>query len=481
MTAMAPNQARLLLERALRTVALLALAAAMYVASRPSGARDRRGAVVQWSVADVADSSATALAASILRDVVAAAGDTQPRGITVELPAVPTSRARALLGAVDGGGIIVQWIDRTQAAGLALSAAAVAGPSGAVDVRVAGVRADSTAATPATLAPLELRDGGGTLDSLANTRRAGWRLASVSPPLRASVGASEARVSVPTPRFVRRVMLMAQPGWESKFTAAALEEAGWHVDGSVRVSRRTAVTLGAPARLDTSRYAVVVLLDSMSVDAAVLTRFVRQGGGLVLGGDALRIPALASITPVRASSVRGAVAGALLTETPRRGLEAWELVATRGASVVQSDPSDHGHVEPVLVAQRLGAGRVVASAYRNSWRWRMEGTDDGAAEHRGWWGGVLALAAGVPIGVQAAAGDSLADAYPGDAAPFADLVARLGGPVPADSAGEPSRALAGTAFAALLDRLRAAPGLLFMVIVLALLGEWASRRLRGHR
>jgi hypothetical protein len=89
----------------------------------------------------------------------------------------------------------------------------------------------------------------------------------------------------------------------------------------------------------------------------------------------------------------------------------------------------------------------------------------------------LALAAGVP----AAAGDSLADAYPGDAAPFADLVARLGGPVPADSAGEPARALAGTAFAALLDRLRAAPGLLFMVIVLALLGEWASRRLRGHR
>ena len=193
---------------------------------------------------------------------------------------------------------------------------------------------------------------------------------------------------------LRRVMLMAQPGWESKFTAAALEEAGWHVDGSYRVSPRTSVTLGAPARLDTARYAVVVLLDSMSVDAVGITRFVQQGGGLVLSGDALRIPALASISPVRATSGRGAVAGALLTETPRRGLDAWELVANRGASVVQSDPSDHGHVEPVLVAQRIGAGRVVASAYRNSWRWRMEGTDDGAAEHRAWWGGVLALAAG---------------------------------------------------------------------------------------
>ena len=475
MTATAPNPARLLLERALRTVAWLALAAAIYLASRPVGQRDQPRTVLRWSVADVADSGATALATSLVREVVAAAGDTPPRVVTAELPAVPGARARALLGAVDGADITVQWIDRTQAAGLALSAAAVAGPSGAVDVRVA------MAASPAVLAPLVLRDGGGTLDSMPNTRRAGWRLASVSPPLRASVGASEASVAVVTPLFARRVMLMAQPGWESKFTAAALEEAGWPVDGSYRVSPRAAVTLGAPARLDTARYAVVVLLDSMSVDAAGITRFVRQGGGLVLSGDALRIAALASISPVRATSLRGAVAGALLTEAPARGLEAWELVANRGASVVQSDPSDHGHVEPVLVAQRVGAGRVVASAYRNSWRWRMEGTDDGAAEHRAWWGGVLALAAGVPSGAPAAAGDSLVDAFPGDAAPYADLVGRLGGPVAAAGAGEPAPVLARTAFAAQMDRLRAAPGLLFMIIALALLGEWASRRLRGNR
>jgi hypothetical protein len=41
--------------------------------------------------------------------------------------------------------------------------------------------------------------------------------------------------------------------------------------------------------------------------------------------------------------------------------------------------------------------------------------------------------------------------------------------------------LARPALDAVLDRLRAAPGLLFMVIAVALLGEWASRRLRGHR
>ena len=473
MTATAPNPSRVLLERALRTVAWCALAAAMYLASQPSQRRDQPRPVVRWSPADVADSGATALATTLVREVVAAAGDAPPRDLTVELPAVPAWRARALLGAATGADMTVQWIDRTQASGLALSAAAVAGPSGAVDVRVSGAVAGSVAAAT----PLVLRDGGGTLDSVPNTRRAGWRLASVSPPLRASVGPSVGRVAVITPLFARRVMLMALPGWESKFTAAALEEAGWLVDGRYRVSPRTSVTLGAPARLDTSRYAVVVLLDSMSVDAAVVRRFVQQGGGLVLGGDALRIPALASISPVRATSIRGAVAGALLTASPQRGLDAWELVAARGASVVQSDPSDHGHVEPVLVAQRVGAGRVVASAYRNSWRWRMEGTDDGAAEHRAWWGSVLALAAGVP----AAPGDSLADAYPGDAAPYADLVARLGGPAPADRAGEPAAVLARPAFAAWMDRLWAAPGLLFMIIALALLGEWASRRLRGNR
>lgn len=468
MTPNAANPARSLLERALRTVALLALAAAMYLASRPSGPLGRQDAVRQWSVADVTDSTATALTTAVVGDVIAAAGDTQPRRVTVALPAVPGPRARALLGAVRGADLALRWIDRTQASGLAMSAAAVAGPSEAVDVRVAG-------AADASL-PLVIRDVGGTLDSIPNTRRAGWRLASVSPPLRALIGASEARVSARASAPARRVMLVAQPGWESKFVAAALEEAGWHVDGSYRVSPRTVITVGAPARLDTVRYAVVVLLDSMSVDAAGITRFVQQGGGLVLGGDALRIPALTRISPARATSTRGAVAGALLTEAPQRGLEAWELVATRGASVVRSDPSDHGHAEPVLVAQRVGAGRVVASAYRNSWRWRMEGTDDGAAEHRAWWASVLALAAGVP----AVAVDSLADAYPGDAAPYADLVARVGGPVATETADAPRNA-ARSAFDALMDRLRAAPGLLFMVIAMALLGEWASRRLRGNR
>ena len=171
MTATAPNPARLLLERALRTVAWLALAAAIYLASRPVGQRDQPRTVLRWSVADVADSGATALATSLVREVVAAAGDTPPRVVTAELPAVPRARARALLGAVDGADITVQWIDRTQAAGLALSAAAAAGPSGAVDVRVAG----AMTASPAALAAVDdLFPVARPLPAPGKRTRAGW-------------------------------------------------------------------------------------------------------------------------------------------------------------------------------------------------------------------------------------------------------------------------------------------------------------------
>ena len=154
------------------------------------------------------------------------------------------------------------------------------------------------------------------------------------------------------------------------------------------------------------------------------------------------------------------------------------MVADGDASVLRTAPADRDAADPVLVAAREGAGRVVASAYRNSWHWRMEGTDDGAAEHRRWWSDLLALAAGTPTAEPATPGDAGAGALPGDAAPYADLVARVGAPeavvnaVVADTTGaDPARP----------DRRRVPPGLLFMVIGVALLGEWASRRLRGGR
>ena len=88
----------------------------------------------------------------------------------------------------------------------------------------------------------------------------------------------------------------------------------------------------------------------------------------------------------------------------------------------------------------------------------------------------MALAAGVPNTVS----DATWDAYPGNAAPYADFVARAGLPVVGDRVPAPA-ARARSAFDQLISRLRAAPGLLFLLIAMALLGEWSSRRLRGNR
>ena len=467
-------RARQALERGLRTIALLALAAAIVRTLWPDDAR--RAPTPMWrpTAAALSDSTATVLSVALQRTLRLAAADTGPRALPLDLPALPSPRGRALLGAVDGGGVMVRWRDGSGAAGLALSATAVAGPSGAVDVRVAGPwRAADAPGAPSALV---LRDAGGTLDSIAGVLTDGWQLASASSPLRVVRGASQATVTVPRPAAARRVLLIGHPGWESKFVAAALEEAGWLVDGRYQLSPRTAITVGAPARLDTARYAVVVVLDSLPVDAGAIGRFVRQGGGLVLAGDALRLPSLAPLRPAQVTGGRAAVAGALLTDTPQRGLEAWELVADDAASVVRTAPSDRGAADPVLVAARVGAGRVVASAYRNSWHWRMEGTDNGAAEHRRWWSDLLALAAGLPDDRSATADG--AGALPGDAAPYADLVARVGAP---ETVATPSVVDTVAAVATLPDRRRATPGLLFMVIGAALLGEWASRRLRGGR
>jgi hypothetical protein len=119
--------------------------------------------------------------------------------------------------------------------------------------------------------------------------------------------------------------------------------------------------------------------------------------------------------------------------------------------------------------------------YRETWRWRMQGTDNGAAEHRRWWQG--ALAAAIPPAEQPRA-DTTAkqSALPGGAAPYADLVARLGRALSADSARITSNTVMddGRGPSGDIPRILSSPVLL-LVTLLALLAEWSSRRLRGLR
>lgn len=454
---------RSMLEAACRVGALAALIAGAWLSwtahrdtPRTAGSRVMR----------LADSSL----APVVREVRRAASS--PDTLVMPLPTVPRAAIRAALGVMAHAGIPVRWVDSTGAAGLALSITHDAAPGAGFDIRVS-----VPVPSPGASSTLSLRDAGGLLDSLSTDVRASahspqlqaWRVAALTAPVRASSGNAEALDTVAAAAPPKRLLIVALPGWESKFTIAALEELGWPVDGTLRTSPTGAVTVGAPQRLDTARYAAVVILDSMTVDAPALLRFVRQGGGLVLSGDALRIPELAAHGPARAFMVRNATAGALLTPTPRRGLEAWELGVPLEAEVLLRDAGSHGHDEVIVAGRRIGAGRVVASGYRQLWRWRMEGTDDGIDEHRRWWSGLIALV--LPDGPSVRTPHAV---WPGDVAPYADLVAMAGQPLTAlparVSTSDTSRGF----------RLPV-PAVLFGLAALCLLGEWASRRLRGLR
>lgn len=452
-----------MLEAVCRVGALVALIAGAWLSwtahrdtPRTAGSRVMR----------LADSSL----APVVREVRRAASS--PDTLVMPLTTVPRAATRAALGVMALAGIPVRWVDSTGAAGLALSITHDAAPGAGFDIRVS-----VPVPSPGASSTLSLRDAGGLLDSLSADVRASahsprlqaWRVAALTAPVRASSGNAEALDTVAAAAPPKRLLVVALPGWESKFTIAALEELGWPVDGTLRTSPTGAVTVGTPQRLDTARYAAVVILDSMTVDAPALLRFVRQGGGLVLSGDALRIPELAAHGPARAFMVRNATAGALLTPTPRRGLEAWELGVPLEAEVLLRDAGSHGHDEVIVAGRRIGAGRVVASGYRQLWRWRMEGTDDGIDEHRRWWSGLIALV--LPDGPSVRTPHAV---WPGDVAPYADLVAMAGQPLTA----LPARA-------SVSDTSRGfrlpVPAVLFGLAALCLLGEWASRRLRGLR
>ncbi len=463
------------LERVLRAVAVGTLLVCLWLSlsdatGTASVAHALRGDTAFWSEpsgARVRDS---------LRARLMHLSSEETVGLSMALPGVPAQSARALLGAWPAASRPIRWHDATGARGLALSVTPVPGPVGGLDVRAAVT--DTGAVV--------LRDGGGVLDSLQGAGRVAWRLASATGTVRVQRGASTARVPVPMRVAARRVRLIAAPGWEAKFVTAALEEQGWTVDGALRITRTASVTLGAPQRLDTAGYAVVVMLDSAAldgtaIDGAGIARFVRQGGGVVLAGDALRAPTVAAIRPARATEVRRGIAGALLTDRPRGGLDAWEVVLDPSAVVLEQEASDHGHTEPLVMARRVDAGRVVASVYRQTWRWRMEGSDEGLAAHRRWWHALVSAAAGVSVAPTGAVAS-----YPGDAAPYADLVARIGSPLAelrnraqarGDSAELPARPM--SLGPSLRDRLAGWRELLFIIAAIALLGEWASRRLRG--
>ncbi len=461
-------------ERIARAAGVLALMVALLLSltrsMRPIAATARHRVHLLRIDARNAD-SAVAVARAVGALVVgnAMAGQSAPwPSLTVRLGVIPSLGVRAVLGGAASAGLSIRWWDSTGVRALALDASAVPMPQSLTLIAASVAAMSDSASTYA----LTVRDAGGVLDSVAGTAvPIRLRAAQLQGPVRALVqrnGETVVTAMVPAPlaSAVRRVLFMGQPGWDAKFVVAALEESGWAVDGTLAVSPTARVRIGAPAALDTARYSAVVVLDSGVANARTLRRFVSQGGGAVIAGDAVRDPELASLRPVRMGADRAVVAGALLTDQPRRGLSAYALRAERGAIVLERE----GLVAEVVVARR-GVGRVLASGYRSTWRWRMEGREESVEAHRRWWNALVSAVAFTP---PSAAGDTSRAGpvanWPGDAAPLADLIARVG-----------AREVEGVVAVETSSRDGLPLWVLFAVAGAALVTEWALRRFRGAR
>jgi hypothetical protein len=256
----------------------------------------------------------------------------------------------------------------------------------------------------------------------------------------------------------RDVLVLGRAGWESRFVLAALGEAGWQVRGWLPVAPGVAVVDASLLPIDTSRYDVVVALDSTASDLATsIARFVGQGGGVIVAGSALDIGALRSIVPARAGTRRPGrilLEGDTLTRTdlPLRPL----IGARTDAVILERQPAG-----PAVAIRRAGRGRAAAVGYDESWRWRMQGGAAGEAAHREWWSRMAGLTA--PERAPSHAALVTEDV---NAAPRAALFATLGPPSTATDVARGSSS----------NRL---PLTLLVLALAALLAETASRRFRG--
>jgi hypothetical protein len=397
------------LEYVLRGVVVGALAAMLWASSRAPN--DTKGDIV----------SARAVGASELAQWSKA--PTAPVRINLQLHSVPSRIERTWLAALAGAGTTVSW--RGDLTPLMAAVEPIVEPNGGAIVRVAAPNA----------VRVVVGDEIGALDSARITRSGatfvlGARLDSVTVSANGSAATAVRRDSV----SLRKVLVIGAAGWESKFTAAALEEEGWKVDVFARVAPSVDVTTGPAATIDTSRYAAVVALDaSAGPYVARLTAFVRAGGGLILAAPAATTAAMASLRVTGTDAI---------------------VLEKRGAT-------------PMVSARRVGAGRVIQIAYEDTWRSRMNGSDAAVAEHRRLWNKLVSSVAYAPVvrsgSMAASKGNRSADRYD---APLAALFGALG----------PASAAAHRAMMPARARLSV---ILFVGLVAALLAEVASRRVRG--
>ena len=423
-----PAELRVALEWVLRGVLVTALAAALWGSVRSVSASSAARAVV---------------ASALGKELGGVIADPRVKVLDVKIDAMPTRTDRALLVAFRRAGTTVRWHGVPPV--LAIEAVRVREPDARTRVLVA---ADDSAA-------IILADSAGILDTVRAPSGATIDVATLVGSVRAQQGAFAARAGhVTTGSKPRAVLVLGRADWEGKFVMSALTEAGWTVRASVPVAPGVSVRDDGVLPLDTSRYDVVIALDSSATAfGPAIARFVGQGGGLVASGEALWVESIRALAPGRAGTrLPGRILLAGDSVRPR-DLPLRPLALTRRDAVIL----DHQPAGAALVARRAGAGRVLAVGYDESWRWRMLGGASGLKAHRHWW----SAAAGSVAPERADVGSAGTDA-----APLASLVAALGPP----SSSASTEARRGR---------ESLPLLLLVFIAGCLLAETASRRFRG--
>jgi len=366
--------------------------------------------------------------------------------IHVDLPVVPDVWIVDWLAALRHSNHLVSWSGSPPA--VVLATEAVSDPEG-------GVRIDVAAPTGATVV---VRDEGSVIDS---TRVSTLGATLVTPvaigAITATLGAQRATAVPADSAPVRSVVVIGGAGWEGKFIVSALEERGWPVSARFSVAPNVDVTQGSVVAIDTARVSAVIAIDtSIQSQAGMLERFVRSGGGLILAGPAAQSAALRALAPGGVGPrTRPTVHP---SDTMRLGSTGFYPVTSLNAGGVPLDRRADG---VVLAARRVGAGRVLQVGYDDSWRWRMAGAPGSERAHREWWSRLVASVAYVPTSRPRPSSEAAS------AAPLAHMADRLG---PAQAAREAD------AGRPPIDR-----RLLLAMIMILLIAEWGSRRLRGLR
>jgi hypothetical protein len=416
---------RQFVERVLRAMAILAMALA---------------AIRLWR-GDAAPAGTTRMQASSLDSALVAWSVIPPARAVLDAGALPSPAQRDWIVALRRTGLAFAW-----------SARDTAGPAVVVEAAVLPRSPARVTALGTEGATLRLSDELGSMDS-TRTRAAAWRFTPVGA-VAVTSGAIRATTEPRDSLAAGPLLVLGSAGWEAKFVTAALEESGWTVASRITISPGAIVRQGAQPPIDTASFSAVVVLDSVSaIDAAVVSRFLRAGGGVVAAGSGVRHPALRALVP-GVSDVAPAAPGGLSGTDPHAGLTA-RTFRLAGNAVPLERRSD----APVVVGKRIGAGRVVAVGYDDTWRLRMAVPDESAPDaHRDWWSSLVSGVALARMHARVVSGV--------DEAPLANTVAALGAPAPPDGAPPDRGRLPWTA-------------ILAATAALSLLGEWLSRRLRG--